>query len=577
MALPVYFTGTVSVAAGGTVVTGAGVMWSGINAKQGDFISINNLAEVLITEVTDATHLKIAPWQGPAQTGVAYAIYQNYVGRVVGVAAAEDVGVMLEKLHVDGLPFILGADETVPDPSYGDEGQLAFRPSTGEWWEKSGGVWVVSFGLTALGYGGTSATSLLIGTGIKSFTTQGSLAYDGARVRAASAANPNNWMEGIADYSGTTLTMTSDKIGGSGTHADWLFAIAGQPGVDGTGAGDMLAANNLSELTATAATARKNIYAAPFDALAYSGMQINGSMEVSRENGVGTVTLPSGAIPQAYILDGWFVSKTGTSVLAAYQIGPGSPSGVSNGLQVQATTPQPTIGSDYVRFGTKIEGYRFSRAAWGTANAVPVTVGFWIRTTLAGNYRACITNFDGASSAAWMTFSSAGSSAWSWATITFPAMTTGTWKTDNSTGMALFIEVASSSVPNTVGAINQYAAITGVVVLPGIEAPTAARSPLIMRPYDQELVTCQRYWNVGQVIWYGWMTSGQTHISQPVNLATYMRVVPAVAITNNASTGAVFAGVDTYAFADGFNVRYTATVANSNGNFNAKWTADARL
>ena len=36
--------------------------------------------------------------------------------------------------------------------------------------------------------------------------------------------------------------------------------------------------------------------------------------------------------------------------------------------------------------------------------------------------------------------------------------------------------------------------ITGVVVLPGIEAPSAARSPLIMRPYDQELLTCQRYW-----------------------------------------------------------------------------------
>ena len=81
MALPQYSTGTVSVAAGGTVVTCLGGMWSGINVKQGDFISIANLAEVLITEVTDETHLKIAPWQGPAQTNAVYAIYQNYVGR----------------------------------------------------------------------------------------------------------------------------------------------------------------------------------------------------------------------------------------------------------------------------------------------------------------------------------------------------------------------------------------------------------------------------------------------------------------------------------------------------------------
>jgi hypothetical protein len=144
MALPQYSTGTVAVAAGGTVVTSLGGMWSGINVKQGDFISIAGLAEVLITEVTDATHLKIAPWQGPAQTSAPYVIYQNYVGRVVGVAAAEDVGVMLEKLHVDGLPFIVGPEEVVPDPSYGDDGQMAFQPTTGTWWTKIGGVWVPS-------------------------------------------------------------------------------------------------------------------------------------------------------------------------------------------------------------------------------------------------------------------------------------------------------------------------------------------------------------------------------------------------------------------------------------------------
>jgi hypothetical protein len=36
--------------------------------------------------------------------------------------------------------------------------------------------------------------------------------------------------------------------------------------------------------------------------------------------------------------------------------------------------------------------------------------------------------------------------------------------------------------------------ITGLISLPGIELPSAARAPFIMRPYDQELWTCQRYW-----------------------------------------------------------------------------------
>jgi len=153
MALPIYSTGTVSVAAGGTVVTGVGGAWTGTNVKQGDFISIAGSTAVLVTEVTDTTHLMIAPWPGAAQAGAAYSIYQNYVGRVVGVAAAEDVGVMLEKLHVDGLPFIVGPTEAAPDPSYGDDGQLAFKPTTGEWWTKTGGVWVPSTGI-----GGSAAT-----------------------------------------------------------------------------------------------------------------------------------------------------------------------------------------------------------------------------------------------------------------------------------------------------------------------------------------------------------------------------------------------------------------------------------
>ena len=143
MALPTYSTGTASVAAGGTVVTGVGSLWSGINVKQGDFISIGGSDAALITEVTDATHLKVAPWTAGAKTTQPYIIYQNYVGRVVGVAAAEDVGDMLERLKDQGPIYNVAPGETAPDPSYGSDGQYAYQPTTGNWWLKTGGVWVV--------------------------------------------------------------------------------------------------------------------------------------------------------------------------------------------------------------------------------------------------------------------------------------------------------------------------------------------------------------------------------------------------------------------------------------------------
>jgi hypothetical protein len=102
------------------------------------------------------------------------------------------------------------------------------------------------------GYAATSVTSLVVGTGSKAFTTQARLLQRCPRPRQ-SAANTANWMEGVVTYSGTTLTMTSDKTNGSGTHTDRNLNVAGQPG-----ARDLSSSNNLSDV-ADADKARTNL------------------------------------------------------------------------------------------------------------------------------------------------------------------------------------------------------------------------------------------------------------------------------------------------------------------------------
>jgi len=313
-ALVSYSTGTVTISAGGTTVTGSGTIWNDGSAKPGDILQIGNFQSV-ISDVTDATHLVIPPWGGGAQTGVAYKIWQVSPQRFAGAEAMTTVNKLVIALNAREIPVVVGDDETVPDPSLGEEDQTAIQPSTGKVWVMSGGVWTFlgiyrgfnltgaydnatvysigdvassggtsyawinttsasghappnatywqvlaskgdtgGTGPTGAGYGGTSTTSLVIGTGSKAFTTQSGLAYtNGARVRASSAANTANWMEGVATYTGTTLTITVDKTNGSGTLADWNFNLAGQ-----FGAGDLSSANNLSDL-ASAATARGNL------------------------------------------------------------------------------------------------------------------------------------------------------------------------------------------------------------------------------------------------------------------------------------------------------------------------------
>ena len=262
-------------------------------------------------------------------------------------------------------------------------------------------------------------------------------------------------------------------------------------------------------LTAAEQTqARKNIYAAPFDTMAYSGLQINGSMEVSQE--LGTTGTGTGG---QYSLDGWKLARGGVPQITARQAA--SPMyGLTNILWIAVTTAQPTLtNSDAVNFYQPIEGYRTARLAFGTANAQSVTIGFWSAHHLTGIYSIAVQN--GAGNRTYVaTYTQNVADAPEYKTITVPGCLDGTWNVDNTVGMYVIFTVANGNTPaasvnswiagstqpfastqvNGVSSTANNFRITGVVVLPGIEAPSAARSALIMRPYDQELMTCMRYY-----------------------------------------------------------------------------------
>ena len=82
---------------------------------------------------------------------------------------------------------------------------------------------------------------------------------------------------------------------------------------------------------------RQLIYAAPFDALAYNGMQINGSMEVSQENGLSPVTVSA---TDKYVVDGWTCGSVGAQIISAIKNTGASnyPPGYSCSLAAQVTT-----------------------------------------------------------------------------------------------------------------------------------------------------------------------------------------------------------------------------------------------
>lgn len=86
-----------------------------------------------------------------------------------------------------------------------------------------------------------------------------------------------------------------------------------------------IAASQISDTSITAAKVdnstdtkkaewRSSIYASPFDALSYNGLQANGGCEISQQF-VTNATTANG-----YVVDQWIVAKNGTMVFSAQQL-----------------------------------------------------------------------------------------------------------------------------------------------------------------------------------------------------------------------------------------------------------------
>jgi hypothetical protein len=329
------------------------------------------------------------------------------------------------------------------------------------------------------------------------------------------------------------------------------------------------------------------IDAAPFDA--YSGIQINGSMDVSQENGTAQQT------GIGYICDGWQQSYSGSMTLGSSQA-PFTMGGFRNFLVQTVGIAQPSLGAG--NFGIiyqQIEGYRIARLGWGTVYAQPITIGFYSKHHRPGLYSVSVRN--GTVDRAYLaTYAHSVADVEQYNFITIPGDVSGTWAAGNTAGMIIAFSLGAGSnftapsantwlaggyqaAPgqvNAVAATSDVFRITGVVVLPGIQAPTAAQSSLIMRPYDQELLTCQRYYYKRASGISGYNIASSAIIEwfhHPVTMRATPTVIAAGGAAENVGGGIVADNASITAVRN-----YTIITATGEGRVdNYLQTADARL
>lgn len=242
----------------------------------------------------------------------------------------------------------------------------------------------------------------------------------------------------------------------------------------------------------------------------FGGMRnriINGDMQIDQRNAGASVSTSSGS--SAYTLDRWIIEYSQNSKFTLQQ-NAGSvtpPVGYTNYLGITSSSAYSVGSGDYFALMQRIEGFNVSDLAWGTANAAPITVSFWVRSSLTGTFGGAIRNSGGTRSYPF-TYTISAANTWEQKTITIPGDTSGTWLTNNGIGLRLDISLgmgstysgtagtwttgnllSTTSATSVVGTNGATFYITGVQLEKG---STATAFEFI--PYGIELALCQRYY-----------------------------------------------------------------------------------
>jgi hypothetical protein len=218
------------------------------------------------------------------------------------------------------------------------------------------------------------------------------------------------------------------------------------------------------------------------------------------------------AFGDVFPVDRWNCFENGSMAFTA-QRSTTAPAGFTNSLLITTTTAASPAAASRSQLMQVIEGFNITDLGWGTANAKSITISFWVRSSLTGQFGGAVANYATTRSYPF-SFTISSANTFEYKTITIAGDTTGTWNTENSGGINLTFDLGmGSDLLGTAGAwagVNYRGAtgdvklsetsgatfyITGVQLEKGTQATSFE-----YRQYGTELSLCQRYYQLYQGI-----------------------------------------------------------------------------
>jgi hypothetical protein len=351
----------------------------------------------------------------------------------------------------------------------------------------------------------------------------------------------------------------------------------------------------------------------------YRNRVINGDVSVDQRHS-GAATPVTGTMV-TYACDRWAYTGQGVGTIkqAVNTASDLAATGKLNCLGWQTTTAHVVAAADTTQFYQGIEGCNFNDAQWGTANAQPVVLEFWVYSTLIGTFAGALQNVSSPSNRAYVfTYSIPTANTWTKIRLTIPGDTAGTWSVaNNANALWLVFNLGAGStyataagswtagnfftapggVVNPVATLNATWFVTGVALMVGANAQNAEPE---FKDFASNLRDCQRYFEKSYT--YG-VAPGTASAGAPINnygsgyasqanqtggsvrLQVTKRAIPTNHLYSNV-TGTIDRARDQVGSADvavgsigpndsGFYWSAAASVASSNINMAFHFTSDA--
>ena len=288
---------------------------------------------------------------------------------------------------------------------------------------------------------------------------------------------------------------------------------------------ELVAAETVQEARDLVSAGRKNII-------------INGACMINQRYGSGTDTLNGNDF---FVVDRFKCWASGGGQFTI-QRSDNAPPGFKNSLMFTVSTADTSIASgDYYIVQQRVEGYNFAHLNWGTANAKPVTLSFWVKADVTGKYG--ISFWPRQQNYNYVThYNINAADTWEYKTITIPPPTGGSWDTDHQTGFGIWWDLGTGTVYQTsttetwgqnskflpsdatkmISTSGAKFRMTGVQLEVGSNATEFEH-----RSYGEELALCQRYyWRVPNARWLNGYKRHDNNVYYQLDTPVPMRASP---------------------------------------------------